>query len=162
MNDDRYDAGDGCAAPFDVAPARRIELAEPAKPAKSAKPLAPFTPPTGEEVRRFCLAALRARLALLGVAVDPSTDEATLRRMLRAADGQARAATVFAAPDGCIDPVTQPVPAEQTGQSGQGDTVALPSAEMRRATARHLRERQRVAAADKGAGSGHPRGRGRS
>ncbi len=137
-------------------------------------------PPTREDVRRFRLATLRARLALLGVAFDPSTDEATLRRMLRAAEGQGGGAPVMGA-------TGTPGVAGATGTAGDGDTPdptvsaadavpatesdLPPSAAMRRDTARHLRERQRVAAADiggtgsaggaKGTG-GRPRGRGRS
>lgn len=143
----------------------------------------PAEPPTREDVRRFRLATLRARLALLGVAFDPSTDEATLRRMLRAAEGQGggaarpgpkdvqgatgtAGATVPTGPTGTADPAghaADPAPAAEPDLP--------PSAAMRRATARHLRERQRVAAEDTGVsgvtgsprtGGGRPRGRGRS
>ncbi len=105
-------------------------------------------PPTREDVRRFRLAALRARLALLGVAFDPSTDEATLRRMLRAAEG----------PTG----PEMAEGAEPAGDAEQVDTATPPSAEMRRATARHLRERQRAAVEDRTRKGGRPRGGGRS
>ncbi|WMW66722.1 hypothetical protein [Nitratidesulfovibrio liaohensis] len=152
-------------------------------------------PPTREDVRRFRLATLRARLALLGVAFDPSTDEATLRRMLRAAEGQGGGAArpgprdVKGAPgeSGTPDTPDTPDTAGATGVAGMIDTADTtghaadlppadepdlpPSAVMRRATARHLRERQRVAAEDTGVsgvtgsprtGGGRPRGRGRS
>lgn len=120
--------------------------------------------PTREDVRRFRLATLRARLALLGVAFDPSTDETTLRRMLRAAEGQGGGAAPTA-PTGSTSPTghaSDPAPAAEPDLP--------PSAAMRRATARHLRERQRVAAADNGVGGvtgsprtgGRSRGRGRS
>lgn len=129
-----------------------------------------------DEVRRFRLAALRARLALLGVAFDPSTDEATLRRMLRAAEGQGGEAGTPGSPgspgsSGSSGSPGQPepaAPAEATEPTDPADPAVPPSAAMRRATARHLRERQRVAAEDTGvtgvAGSrsGRPRGRGRS
>lgn len=105
-------------------------------------------PPTREDVRRFRLAALRARLALLGVAFDPSTDEATLRRMLRAAEG----------PTG----PEMAEGAEQVPGGTQADTAMPPSAEMRRATARHLRERQRAAVEDRTRKGARPRGGGRS
>lgn len=125
-------------------------------------PAEPFALPTADDVRRFRRAALRARLALLGVAFDPATDEATLRRMLRAAEGQGSGAE---APP--VLPVS-PVPADtanlatRNGQAEQAAIAAPPSAEMRRATARHLRERQRAAAEDAGSNAGRSRGRGRS
>ncbi len=160
MNDDRHDIGKargGSEEPVECAPGGVGDAAPPA-------------PPTRDEVRRFRLAALRARLALLGVAFDPSTDEATLRRMLRAAEGQGGEAATPGSPEraGSEERVEAAEPA---------DPAVPPSAAMRRATARHLRERQRVAAQDTGvtgvtggtgvavvAGSrgGRPRGRGRS
>lgn len=92
-------------------------------------------PPGPGEMLRFRLAALRARLALLGVAFDPDTDESTLRRMLRAAehagDGHA---TAPAPPDEATPP---------------------PSEVLRRETARHLRQRQREAAQDAARGEDH-------
>lgn len=137
-------------------------------------PAEPCAPPTADDVRRFRRAALRARLALLGVAFDPATDEATLRRMLRAAEGQGGGAEAPpASPASPVSPVsTDPVDAAGSGctaagngQAGQVERAAPPappSAEMRRATARHLRERQRAAAEDAGSNAGRPRGRGRS
>ncbi|MGJ3522976.1 hypothetical protein ACR4XJ_08060 [Nitratidesulfovibrio sp. D1] len=154
MNDDRHDIGKahgGSEEPVDCAPGGAGDAAPPA-------------PPTRDEVRRFRLAALRARLALLGVAFDPSTDEATLRRMLRAAEGQGGEAGT----PGSGEPTASAEAAEPA------DPAVPPSAAMRRATARRLRERQRVAAQDTGvtgvtgvavaAGNrgGRPRGRGRS
>uniref|UniRef100_B8DPW4 Uncharacterized protein n=1 Tax=Nitratidesulfovibrio vulgaris (strain DSM 19637 / Miyazaki F) TaxID=883 RepID=B8DPW4_NITV9 len=180
----------GCD-PVAAAPVSSPASASPPLPA--SLPSAPLSdvaetsePPTREDVRRFRLATLRARLALLGVAFDPSTDEATLRRMLRAAEGQGggaarpgpkdvqgatgtAGATVPTGPTGTTDPAghaAAPAPA--------AEPELPPSAAMRRATARHLRERQRVAAEDtgvtggtKGTGGtrtagGRPRGRGRS
>ena len=143
-------------------------------------PAEPSAPPTADDVRRFRRAALRARLALLGVAFDPATDEATLRRMLRAAEGQGSGAEAL--PASPVPPVsTAPADAAGSGctaagngQAGQVEPAELakpaeraappapPSAEMRRATARHLRERQRAAAEDAGSNAGRPRGRGRS
>ncbi|MEG6506343.1 hypothetical protein [Nitratidesulfovibrio sp. 1201_IL3209] len=175
MNDDRHDIGKargGSEEPVDCAPGGVGDAAPPA-------------PPTRDEVRRFRLAALRARLALLGVAFDPSTDEATLRRMLRAAEGQGGTAGTpgssgsLGSPgsSGSLGSPGQPAPAasaeaaEPTNPAGSTEPAVPPSAAMRRATARHLRERQRVAAEDTGvagvtgvAGSrnGRPRGRGRS
>ena len=152
-------------------------------------PAEPSAPPTADDVRRFRRAALRARLALLGVAFDPATDDATLRRMLRAAEGQGSGAE--AVPASPVSPVS-PVPTDPADAAGSGCTVAgngqggqvepaelaklaklakpaeraapaaPPSAEMRRATARHLRERQRAAAEDAESNAGRPRGKGRS
>jgi len=143
-------------------------------------PAEPCAPPTADDVRRFRRAALRARLALLGVAFDPATDDATLRRMLRAAEGQGSGAE---APPASPVPPVPPAPADAAGsgctaagngQAGQVEPAELakpaeraappapPSAEMRRATARHLRERQRAATEDVESNPGRPRGRGRS
>lgn len=125
-------------------------------------PAEPSAPPTAEDVRRFRRAALRARLALLGVAFDPATGEATLRRMLRAAEGQGGGAEappvlpVFPVPADTANPATR------DGQAEQAALAAPPSVEMRRAMARHLRERQRAAAEDAGPNAGRSRGRGRS
>lgn len=137
-------------------------------------PAEPCAPPSADDVRRFRRAALRARLALLGVAFDPATDEATLRRMLRAAEGQgsgAEASPIPLVPTDLADAAGSGFAAAGNGQAGQMESAepaeqaapaAPPSAEMRRATARHLRERQRAAAEDAGSNAGRPRGRGRS
>lgn len=131
-------------------------------------PAEPSAPPTADDVRRFRRAALRARLALLGVAFDPATDEATLRRMLRAAEGQGSGAE--APPDSPV-PAVSPAPADtanadspatRNGRAEQAAPSVPPSAEMRRAMARHLRERQRAATEDVESNPGRPRGRGRS
>lgn len=166
MNDDRHDIGKargGSEEPVECAPGGVGDAAPPA-------------PPTRDEVRRFRLAALRARLALLGVAFDPSTDEATLRRMLRAAEGQGGEAGTPGSPERAGSE-GQAGSEERAEAAEPADPAVPPSAAMRRATARHLRERQRVAAQDMGvtgvtggtgvavvAGSrgGRPRGRGRS
>ncbi|MBZ2172729.1 hypothetical protein [Nitratidesulfovibrio sp. SRB-5] len=159
-------------------------------PSAASPPSAPLPdvaetsePPTREDVRRFRLATLRARLALLGVAFDPSTDEATLRRMLRAAEGQGGGAARPGPKNaqgstGTAGAIVPTGPASTTDPAGHAADPApttepglTPSVAMRRATARHLRERQRVAAEDTGAsgvtgssrtGGGRPRGRGRS
>ncbi|EGY26471.1 hypothetical protein DA2_1207 [Desulfovibrio sp. A2] len=140
-------------------------------------PAEPCAPPTADDVRRFRRAALRARLALLGVAFDPATDEATLRRMLRAAEGQGSGAEALPAspvPPAPADAAGSGCTAAGNGQAGQVEPAELakpaeravpaapPSAEMRRAMARHLRERQRAATEDVESNPGRPRGRGRS
>ncbi|MDR3045786.1 MAG: hypothetical protein LBU75_16240 [Desulfovibrio sp.] len=181
-------------APGAAAPALPAPPTLPASPVSPdvAETSAPTGPPTREDVRRFRLATLRARLALLGVAFDPSTDEATLRRMLRAVEGQGGEAARPGPKDvkgvtGAPGTPNSPDTAGATGAADMIDTTDTighaadpapagepdlpPSAAMRRDTARHLRERQRVAAADIGvtgiAGgargtNGRPRGRGRS
>lgn len=148
-------------------------------PALSTSPTSPDVAetqerPTREDVRRFRLATLRARLALLGVAFDPSTDEATLRRMLRAVEGQGGEAArpglkdVKGAPDtpdtagatGAADMIDTTNTIGHTADPAPAEESNLPpSAVMRRATARHLRERQRVAAEDTGVSgvTGSPR-----
>lgn len=179
--------------PAGCAPGAAAAPASPALPVSPdvAETSEPAEPPTREDVRRFRLATLRARLALLGVAFDPSTDEATLRRMLRAAEGRRDDAPVIGAPDapgasgasGAPDAPDAPGTfgvSGAAGATGATDTTDMaghaadpapaapdlpPSAAMRRATARHLRERQRVAAEDigvTGGTGGRPRGRGRS